>query len=76
MLTAAEYQARYTEAETALHKLMTGSAVEEVTAMDGTRVRYTPATLASLQSYMNWLQQQIETVQRGNRRPIYISFGR
>ncbi len=73
MATQAELEARLTEAEAALHRLLTGSRVEEIDSPSG-RVRYTSANTGDLERYLAWLKQQIETTQRGNRKPILFEF--
>jgi len=70
-------RARFTEAETALHRLQTGSAVEEVSSPDGTRTRFTTTDAARLEKYITALAQQIERAVRGYPRgPIYFLGGR
>jgi hypothetical protein len=73
MATQAELEARITEAETALHRLLTGSRVEEIDSPSG-RVRYTSTNTVDLERYLAWLKQQLETTQRGNRKPILFEF--
>ncbi|MCL5745016.1 MAG: gpW family protein [Acidobacteria bacterium] len=68
---------RLTEAETALHRLQTGSAVEEIAAPDGSRTRFMPTDAARLEAYIGSLTQQIERASRGfPRGPIYFTGGR
>ncbi|HEY3417756.1 MAG TPA: gpW family head-tail joining protein [Armatimonadota bacterium] len=77
MADTATLQARRTEAETALHRLQTGSSVEEVSAPDGTRTRFTPADAVRLENYIASLGRQIESAGRGfPRGPIYFRGGR
>jgi hypothetical protein len=54
---------------------MTGSAVVEIAAPNGSRTRFTEADLGKLQSYINFCEQQIEQATRGFRRPIYFRGG-
>jgi hypothetical protein len=73
MATATELATWVTEAELALHRLMTGSRVEEIQFSDR-RVRYTAANIGELQKYIASLKQQIEATTRGNRKPILFEF--
>ena len=75
MATATELTAWLSEAELALHRLMTGSRVEEIESPAG-RVRYTTNNIGDLERYIARLKQQIETTTRGNRKPILFEFGR
>ena len=50
-----------TEAQSAYHKLMTGTAVAEVQDSNGERVRYTAADLSKLKAYIADLKAQIAT---------------
>lgn len=75
MATAAELTTWLTEAEAALHRLMTGSRVEEIESPAG-RVRYTTSNIGDLERYIARLKQQIEAAARGNRQPIFFEFGR
>jgi hypothetical protein len=61
------------EAELALHRLTTGSRVEEIDSPSG-RVRYTNASVGDLERYIGRLKQQIEAASRGNRKPILFEF--
>lgn len=62
------------EAETALHRLMTGSMVEEISGPNNTRTRFMATDIAKLQSYIVNLGQLISTAQTGYRhRPIYFT---
>jgi hypothetical protein len=63
------------EAEIALHRLMTGSRIEEIDGPSG-RVRYTSTNVADLERYIARLKQQIEAGSRGNRKPILFEFPR
>ena len=71
-MDAATIQTRISEVETAIHNLMTGAREVEI-AFGDRRVRYTEANLTDLQRYLAWLQQQLEALTNGRRRPIYIS---
>lgn len=73
MATATELTAWLSEAQLALHRLMTGSRVEEIESPAG-RVRYTNATTGDLRTYISGLNQQIEATDRGNRKPIHFNF--
>jgi hypothetical protein len=58
MATTDELKARLCDAETALHKLMTGQKTVRFT-YDGKEVMYTPATAADLRAYIQELQVQL-----------------
>jgi hypothetical protein len=73
MATLTELTTWLAEAELALHRLMTGSRVEEVQFADR-RVRYTAVNIGELQKYIASLKQQIEATTRGNRKPILFEF--
>lgn len=75
MADATTLETRLDEAETALHRLMTGARVEELDSPSG-KVKYTPATMGELKRYIGWLKQQIEAATRGSRRPVFFEFGR
>lgn len=72
MAELAQLQTWLTEAETALHKLQTGTRVVDVTHED-TRTRYQEADIAKLEKYISSLKMQISVAQ-GNpaRRPIWL----
>lgn len=73
MATLIELTDWLSEAELALHRLMTGSRVEEIDSPSG-RVRYTNTNVADLERYIARLKQQIEAASRGNRKPILFEF--
>ena len=73
MAAVMELSTWLTEAELALHRLMTGSRMEEI-AFGDRRVRYTSANISDLQKYIASLKQQIEAATRGNRKPILFEF--
>jgi len=73
MPTEPELAGWLTEAETALHRLMIGSRVEEIDSPSG-RVRYTNANVGDLERYIARLKQQIEAASRGHRKPIFFEF--
>ncbi len=75
MTTATELAAWLSEAEIALHRLMTGSRVEEIESPAG-RARYTTSNIGDLERYIARLKQQIEAATRGNRKPVFFEFGR
>lgn len=67
-------QIRLGEAETALHRLLTGSMRERI-SRNGTEITYTRAETDKLRSYINDLKMQIEQAAGGRRRGIVnISF--
>jgi hypothetical protein len=71
MADTATIQARIGEAETALHGLMNGSRVEEIQALDGSRVRYAPADMEALRSYIAWLREEMSTAQNPVRPRVF-----
>jgi hypothetical protein len=73
MPTSTELAVWLSEADLALHRLLTGSRVEEIDSPSG-RVRYTNANVADLERYIARLKQQIEAGSRGNRKPILFEF--
>lgn len=73
--TATTPQQRLAEAEAALHRLLTGSAVEELRYGSGqvTRsVRYTTANIGDLRAYIAQLRREIGLP--GRRRAIGVRF--
>lgn len=58
MADLATLQTRLTEAESAYHKLMTGSQAEMV-SHSGTMTKYTAATMADLSAYIEQLKAQV-----------------
>lgn len=73
MTTCAEYATRLGEAELALHKLSTGSAIE--TLQSGVeRLTYKATDLTKLQAYVNWLQGKVNACNgvTNRRRIIHI----
>lgn len=74
MASAAQLAIWLGEAETALHRLMTGSMVEEISGPNNTRTRFMPTDIAKLQAYIGNLEQLISTAATGYRhRPIYFT---
>jgi len=73
MADLATLQARLSEAEAALHKLMTGRG--EVSVGHGDKqVTFTKANTDGLQSYIRNLEYQIRRLQGlTGRRPIYVT---
>lgn len=55
-------QQRLAEAETAYHRLMTGTSVQEVVDQNGERVRYTPVNVTRLAVYIAELKRQTSGV--------------
>lgn len=54
----AKYRTRYSEADSALHKLRTGTRAVSV-SMGEKRVEYTPASLPELARYVEWLAAMV-----------------
>ena len=73
MADLATLETRLIEAETALHRLMTGSRVEAINSPTG-KVQYTSANLGDLEKYIASLKQQIEATSRGPRKPIFFTY--
>jgi hypothetical protein len=71
MADTATIQARLSEAETALHSLMNGSRVEEIQALDGSRVRYAAADLEALRSYIAWLREELGAAQNPGQSRVF-----
>lgn len=70
-------QARLIEAQDALHALETGQQTVSVALADGTRVAFTPATVANLRRYISDLLGEI-TALTGNgrrRKGVYLIGG-
>lgn len=79
MADLATIQARLAEAEAALHRINTGSMVEEITSPSGDKIRYTAASAKNLEAYVTSLAAQAATLQpssttRSRRGPIYPVF--
>jgi hypothetical protein len=65
-------QTRLTEAETALHQLMTGSKAEQI-GSDRSSVRYTAAQIPALERYISTLKSQIARAGgSGSRRRAFV----
>ena len=73
MATAAEWATRIVEIESAIHALMTGSRVVNLTSPDGTEVDYQPTDLDKLQRYYDWAIAQQQKASGAVRGPVYIS---
>lgn len=67
MADLAQLQTWLTEAETALHKLQTGTRVVDVTYED-TRTRYQEGDIAKLERYIASLKLQISIADGSGRR--------
>lgn len=52
-------ETKLAQAETALHKLMTGTAARVFVDIDGSRVEYVAANRAALIAYINDLRAQV-----------------
>lgn len=78
MADCATLQTRLAEAEEAYHRLMTGSQ-EEVIRYGEKQITYTPASTASLATYIATLRQQVAactgTEVAGRRRVIHPYLG-
>ncbi len=68
---ATDLETRISEAEGALHALMTGAREQEIVSADGERVSYTAVTMPQLQAYIADLRSQRKC---NTRRPIYFQF--
>lgn len=75
MASLTTLQTWLTEAETALHKLSTGSQTVEVKKPDGATVKFTSATTHDLRAYIADLKAQIAVltnkVSRRAIRPVF-----
>jgi hypothetical protein len=76
MTDAVILQQRLTEAETALHKLLTASKVEEIRHGQNEHMRFAKADIPALRLYINDLRSQLGldpvSPPRGRaRRPVY-----
>lgn len=58
MATTEELQTRLTEAETALHRLMTGQSTARI-SYDGRDVEYTRAKVGDLRAYISELKSSL-----------------
>lgn len=77
MTNAVILQQRLTEAETALHKLLTGSKVQEIRHGQNEQMTFAKADVPQLRLYINELRAQLGldpvTPPRGRaRRPVYF----
>ena len=68
MTDAAILQARLTEAEAALHALLTGAKAQSVTVETGRSVTYTPGNEVALRRHIADLKRQLG--QSGMPRPV------
>jgi gpW len=74
MATAEQFTTWRDEAEQALHRLATGSMVEEIAGPNNMRTRFMAADMDKLQKYIEFLDGQISRVTSGMRqRPIYFT---
>jgi cytochrome c553 len=74
-INVADNTALIQEAQTALHALMTGSRVVEITSANGSKVSFSDTNTAQLEAYITKLQASDTTAQKP-RRPIQIRYGR
>lgn len=76
MASAAQLAIWRDEAEVALHRLMTGSMVEEISGPNNIRTRFMPADIEKLQAYIDRLDGLISTAATALRhRPIFFTPG-
>lgn len=66
--------AQLTEAQAALHKLLTGTAVVEVKKADGSTAKFTPSDEASLRAYIKELNYDLGNTTTGRRRAVRVGF--
>jgi gpW protein len=76
MADAATIQARLTEAETALHELVTGTRRVMVRDADGRTVTYAQSQRGELEAYAESLRAQLPAAASGKRRRqiIHVRF--
>lgn len=65
---------RLTEAESALHRLATGSMVEEITGPNQTKTRFMASDMDRLQKYIGLLKSDIARVSGRGYKPIGFTF--
>ena len=65
-------QQQLTEAELALHQLITGRSVVSV-SVDGVTTQYTQASIESLRSYVSSLKSELGVTRTNRRRPARFS---
>lgn len=65
-------QTRRDEADAALHLLITGSSVAEITSPSGEKVVYRQSTVNDLRTYLADLDRQIANASFTPRGPIYV----
>lgn len=63
MPTISELQTRLSEAETALHRLLTGTQVVQVRDASGRQVSYSASNLKDLRAYIADLKRQLDQPQ-------------
>ena len=76
MATLSEYQARLTEAETALHNALIGKGIAEVRDFNGESIRYNRVDNSALRAYIKELQDNIAAllgnkITSGPMRPFF-----
>ncbi len=74
MADLATLEARLTEAEDALHQLMTGARVVEVRRDDGTSARWSEAQAGELRRYIAYLRREIARAKGVRPRPPRLIF--
>jgi len=77
MVELSQLRAWLTEAETARHKLLTGSLRQRVSYNGKNDVTYAQTDIAKLESYISSLKSQIAAAEgsgRGAMRPIHFTF--
>lgn len=62
-------QQQLTEAEAALHKLLTGTKAVKL-QQNGRSVEYQPTDVSQLRAYISELKNELSTTTRGRRTPI------
>ena len=65
---------RLDEAETAMHRLATGSMVEEITGPNQTKTKFMPSDMAKLEKYVGYLKSQIAAANGRGCKPIGFTF--
>ena len=63
-----------TEAQSALHKLLTGKQVAEVKKSDGSTVKFNQTTVQDLRDYINQLKYELGLNTKRRRNAIGVRF--
>jgi hypothetical protein len=75
MATTADIQTRLTEAQTAYHRLITGTQAVEIRDSNGESIRYSSANLSRLRGYIRDLENELAGTAASSRRPLRPVWG-